>query len=187
MEQLKQMKETLMSCVQSQIYSNLDKVDTKELGEAIDMIKDLSEAIYYCTITEAMEEGVEEEEERGRHGTMYSTRVAPMPEPHVKNMRPMYAKSVPHTGPMYKGYSDGMVIHPYNPSYGDGEWERMPMYERDLREGRSGERRKMYMEGKGSRDKTAQMKELENYMQELSTDITEMIADASLEEKQILQ
>ena len=25
------------------------------MGEAIDMIKDLSEAIYYCTITEAME------------------------------------------------------------------------------------------------------------------------------------
>jgi hypothetical protein len=35
--------------------THLDTVDTKELGEAIDMIKDLSEAIYYCTITEAME------------------------------------------------------------------------------------------------------------------------------------
>ena len=27
------------------------EVDTKELGEAIDMIKDLEEAIYYCTVT----------------------------------------------------------------------------------------------------------------------------------------
>jgi hypothetical protein len=35
--------------------THLDSVDAKELGEAIDMIKDLSEAIYYCTITEAME------------------------------------------------------------------------------------------------------------------------------------
>jgi phage anti-repressor protein len=33
---------------------HLDKVDAKELGEAIDMIKDLAEAIYYCTITDAM-------------------------------------------------------------------------------------------------------------------------------------
>lgn len=45
----------------------------------------------------------------------------------------------------------------------------------------------MYMEGKGSHDKTAQMKELENYMQELSEDLTEMIHDASPEEKQLLQ
>ena len=34
----------------------------EELGEAIDMIKDLSEAIYYCTIVESME-GLEEDKE----------------------------------------------------------------------------------------------------------------------------
>jgi hypothetical protein len=55
MEQLKNMKMAIMSCVQSQM-GNLANVDAKELGEAIDMIKDLSEAIYYCTITEAMEQ-----------------------------------------------------------------------------------------------------------------------------------
>jgi hypothetical protein len=49
------MKETLMSCIENQL-THLDTVDTKELGEAIDMVKDLSEAIYYCTITKAMEE-----------------------------------------------------------------------------------------------------------------------------------
>jgi hypothetical protein len=48
------MKETLTCLVENQM-SHLDQVDTKELGEAIDMIKDLEEAIYYCTITEAME------------------------------------------------------------------------------------------------------------------------------------
>lgn len=58
---------------------------------------------------------------------------------------------------------------------------------RDPKEGRSGERRKMYMEGKGMKDKTHQMKELETYMQELSQDVTEMIQDASPEEKQLLQ
>ena len=55
MERMKHMKETLMNCVQGQL-GDLSSVDTKELGEAIDMIKDLSEAIYYCTITEAMGE-----------------------------------------------------------------------------------------------------------------------------------
>lgn len=58
---------------------------------------------------------------------------------------------------------------------------------RDPREGRSGERRKMYMEGKGHKDKTKQMHELEQYMQELANDMSEMIQDASPEEKQLLQ
>ena len=55
MDRLKHMKETLMCCVEEQM-SHLDMVDTKELGEAIDMLKDLEEAIYYCTITKAMHE-----------------------------------------------------------------------------------------------------------------------------------
>jgi len=52
-ERLKHMKETLMCAVEVQLC-DLGEVDTKELGEAIDMIKDLEEAIYYCTVTEAM-------------------------------------------------------------------------------------------------------------------------------------
>ena len=58
MERLKQMKETLIGCVQSQM-GHLESVDTKELGEVIDMIKDIEEAIYYCTVTKAMHEGKE--------------------------------------------------------------------------------------------------------------------------------
>ena len=54
MEQLKHMKEMLVGTVQGEL-THLDRVDAKELGEAIDMIKDLAEAIYYCTVTEAME------------------------------------------------------------------------------------------------------------------------------------
>jgi hypothetical protein len=54
MEKLEQMKECLIGIVEGQVYGNMDKVSAEELGEAVDMIKDLSEAIYYCTITEAM-------------------------------------------------------------------------------------------------------------------------------------
>ena len=52
-EQLKNMKCTLMNQVQAQL-GNLQAVDAKELGEVIDMIKDLEETMYYCTIIEAM-------------------------------------------------------------------------------------------------------------------------------------
>lgn len=50
---LEQVKETLLCAIEMEMY-NLEEADTKELGEAIDMIKDLEEAIYYCTITSAM-------------------------------------------------------------------------------------------------------------------------------------
>ena len=73
-------------------------------------------------------------------------------------------------------------------SYSDGmNYMGETMY-RDEREGRSYNSRRMYMEAKESkRDKATQLRELEKYMQELSQDITEMIADASPEEKQYLE
>jgi hypothetical protein len=58
---------------------------------------------------------------------------------------------------------------------------------RDQREGRSPMSRKMYMESKEMRkDKVYQIQELEKYVQELTSDMMEMIADASPEEKQML-
>ena len=50
---LEQIQKTLIECVECQMC-HLENVDTKELGEAMDMIKDLSETLYYHTITEAM-------------------------------------------------------------------------------------------------------------------------------------
>ena len=52
---LKHMKDVLICAVEHEI-DNLENANCKELGEAIDMIKDLEEAIYYCTITEAIGE-----------------------------------------------------------------------------------------------------------------------------------
>ena len=59
MEHLKSIKQCLVSQVESQC-GDLKKVNAKELGEVIDMIKDLEEAMYYCAITQAMEESKEE-------------------------------------------------------------------------------------------------------------------------------
>lgn len=50
---LKCLEEEMVSVLELQ-FANLDSVCTKELGEAIDIVKDLEEAIYYHTITEAM-------------------------------------------------------------------------------------------------------------------------------------
>lgn len=53
MKRLHCIKEKLIDCVECQM-EHLDTVDAKELGEAIDMIKDISETMYYCAITNAM-------------------------------------------------------------------------------------------------------------------------------------
>ena len=54
MEKMKSIKSKLVDCVLEQM-ENLDKADTHQLGQAIDMIKDMAETIYYCTITWSME------------------------------------------------------------------------------------------------------------------------------------
>ena len=53
MDRLYHIKECLVTKAKEQM-NHLDEVCAKELGEVIDMIKDLEEAIYYATITEAM-------------------------------------------------------------------------------------------------------------------------------------
>lgn len=67
MHKLEWMKEMIIEEVAKQ-FCNLEAVNTCELGDAVDIIKDLSEAIYYCTITEAMKESDEEEEDRKYYG-----------------------------------------------------------------------------------------------------------------------
>ena len=63
MEQLRNIEQCLIGTVQGQM-GDLKKVNTKEMGEVIDMIKDLEEAMYYCSIIEAMEKTSEKEEMR---------------------------------------------------------------------------------------------------------------------------
>jgi hypothetical protein len=71
---------------------------------------------------------------------------------------------------------------------GYDEYPVMKLDMRDHREGTSPMTRKTYMEGKEMHhDKAVQMKELENYIQELGKDIVEMLRDASPEEKQLMQ
>ena len=80
-----------------------------------------------------------------------------------------------------RGYQDGN-------RQSAGESRNYPIELRDYREGRSPMTRKTYMERKmHGGAKEAQMHELEKYMQELTSDITEMIEGASMEEKQMLQ
>ena len=166
MKRLEFMKDKLINCVQDQL-GDLASADAKELGEAVDMIKDLSEAIYYCTITEAMEE--KEYHKREKYYT----------EPYYRDMDSDY-------GRMY--YTPGMNSTSGNGGMNSSSSRNYPIEIRDSREGRSPMTRKMYMEHKElHQDKSLKMKDLEKYVHELTDDIMEMIEDSSPEEKQVLQ
>lgn len=181
MERLKIMKENLMSMVQSQM-GNLQAVDTKELGEAIDMIKDLSEAAYYCSIVEAMEEKSHEK----TTAYYFEPKMYPDYYPAYRDMDRDYGRMY------YNGSGNGSTGNGNGNSGASGNRGytemRLPLEMRDRREGRSPQSRKMYMESKEMHhDKATQLKELEKYMQELTQDIVEMIEGSSPEEKQYLE
>lgn len=192
MDVLKSMKETLMCCAQGQM-GHLETVDAKELGEVIDMIKDLEEAIYYCTITEAMKE--KEHNGNGNTTIYYSE---PMGYRDMDRMQGRmyfdgdYPTMYNDGGRMYnRMYASNDTSSNDNSTNGRRNYhEGQAPYEmmmRDQREGKSPMHRRMYMESKEMHhDKAKQLKELEKYVQELSKDLIEMIEDASPEEKQYL-
>ena len=181
MHRLEQMKETLMGEVMHQL-GDLRSANSKELGEAVDMIKDLAEAIYYCQIVEAMKES---DKEKGKEKHIYHY-AEPMMYNDRSNGRMYYPMDYSDNGRMYYPMSYNDNGSNSNRRYYDSK--EYPIDIRDYREGRAGSSRRMYMESKEMhKDKTSQMHELEKYMQELSTDITEMIDGASPEEKQLLQ
>lgn len=200
---LKMMEKQLIGCTQGQL-GDISKVDTHELGEAIDMIKDLSEAIYYCTITQSMEKSEKENQMRGGETNINYYGNTPYyytPRMMYPEMRDMERSS----GYMYypggsssgssssSGNSSGNMSSGGNNASGGGtrgyeEPMMMANMMRDPRQGRSPMRRRMYMEGKEMhKDANSQLYELEAYLQELSTDITEMVKDASPEEKATLK
>jgi hypothetical protein len=186
MKRLEQMKESLISCVQSQISGNLQQVDAKELGEAIDMIKDLEEAIYYCTITKAMNDE-ESWEKKGHQSPMYYQDMGrEYYPPHQHEQMSNEGHRMYSRGTMYMD-GNGGSNHTMNNGT-RGYHDKQMGYQRDMREGNSPMYRKMYMESKEmgqSEDK--KMQDLENYIQELAGDIMEMIEQASPEEKQLVR
>lgn len=200
MKELKTIKEQLIAQVQSQM-GDLKCVDTKELGEVIDMIKDLAQAEYYCKVYEAMEEKEEERPETNNY--YYTERYLP---PMVNFSRPM--NEYPG-GRMYYGdggsgsnsggnssssSSSGTMMYSsrygHEPGRSEEYYEReYPLqYLRDEREGRSPMKRKMYMEGKSNgSDSSKSMKDLESYMQDLTSDMMDLLDKATPEEKSIVQ
>lgn len=201
MERLKRIKEALLSCVEGQL-GDLKNVDAEELGEAIDMIKDMEEAMYYHSVVKAMEEQKQDAEAMEKYGKYYMQQAMQMSDnkmmSYQRDMDKEYGRayypdnnsSQSNRGSRNRGDRDN---NSDNYEYSGGEdilysGRNATLGMRDSREGRSPISRRNYMESKEMHhDTPVKMKELEKYMYELSQDISEMIDGASQEEKAMLQ
>ena len=173
MEELKNIKQCLVGAVQGQL-GDLKKTNAKELGEVIDMIKDLEEAMYYCSITEAMNN-------KENHSSQSQNNIAYFTEPDNKDTHQYYGGGNYYYSDDVKQYVPYMEYAPY--MMRDDKWRDSHLYE----EGRSNMSRRMYMEGKHKNQSDVQsMKDLETYVKDLSDDMVEMLKDSTPEEKQVL-
>ena len=55
MEKMKEIKKKLVELAYDSLMSDAIAVDIAELGQIVDMIKDMSKAIYHCSLVTAME------------------------------------------------------------------------------------------------------------------------------------
>ena len=233
-KRLMAMKQNLASAIEAQLC-NLGEVDCEELGQAIDMLKDLEEALYFCTITEAMNgegkgKGNIEIEYEGHkknghsqmngndqmyYGGSQMYMGSPMMYANGSNGGGNSGNSNGGSSSSYYGGNSGGSQSYYGGENGQSyyggsdqmyyqgrdsqgrftsgrgssrsDYSEPMMMHRDEREGRSPMNRRMYMEAKSTKDKASQLRELEKYMQELTSDMVEMIQDSSSEEKQYLE
>lgn len=186
------MLETLTEVAKCELDKGIENVNTKEMGEVADMIKDLAEAEYYRKISVAMDES--------EYGVDYDWEGRKF---YRGQMRDSMGRYVSGSKMRRKGYKE---IYMPKEDYAnmdelmrdiDRPMGRMYYTENEEYDtrmmGKSGRSRKGYMESKEMHkantpeDKKAKMTELEKYMQELSTDVTEMISDATQEEKNLLK
>lgn len=174
-ERIHEMLEKLTECAKEQFDKGISSVDTCEMGAVVDIIKDLAEAEYYRTLTSAMNDSSAEEtmEMYDRYSPKY--RKAYSEPPYYRMTPEMYRDMDRDIGRMY--FTETSASSKI----------------RDAREGRSGISRRTYMENKElhkantPQDKEAKMHDLNVYMTELADDMTEIINDATPEEKTVLR
>lgn len=204
--------EKIADCMKTKIEArgidNIEGQDLVELGMWTDIIKDLVCYDKDKKIIEAMDEA-EDSEESMNYIEMYENypeerryyRGQPRDSRGRYMRRRGYHEPTYHMTPeMYREHTpehyrdmDREEGRMYYTETGMGNSSHMGTMSRDHREGRSGMSRRTYMEtkemhpGNTPEDKQKKVQDLEKYMNELATDVTEMITGSTAEEKTLLK
>lgn len=190
------MIEKLSETAKCEFDKGIENVDACEMGQVTDMLKDLAEAMYYRTLTKAMDEAEDDEimEMFDRYG----------------DGRRFYD---------HYRYSDGRFAPKGRGSYRRGYegpyWRMTPEMYKDMQEYRDMDRntgrmyytepsmtmsesnydraKRNYTETKElhrantPQDKEAKMRGLEDYFKEISSDITGLLSDMTPEERNMFK
>ena len=196
------MTEKLAECAEKQFDAVIENIDTAEMGQVVDMMKDLSEAMYYRELTKAMqkfdaEDVMEMLDSYGDGRKFYDHyryadgRFAPKgrgtyrrgyEEPPYYHMTTEMYRNMENYRDMDRGSGRMYYTEPsMNYDSGSHMESRYDMAKRNYTESKELHR------GNTAEDKEHKMKELEKYMREIGSDIAEVISDASSEEKALLK
>ena len=184
------MIEKLSECAKCEIDKGIENIDTCEMGQVTDMMKDLAEAMYYRTLMKSME--MFERLGDGRRfydNYRYSNgRFAPKGRGTRRGYdEPPYFHMTPE---MYRGMEHDRDI---DRNYGRMYYTEPATSGMNMTESGYDKAKRHYTETKEmhkantAEDKEHKMKSLENYMKELSGDITELLTDMTAEERTMLK
>lgn len=190
LDRIKAIKERAMSIVEQGLNQDVSCIDSKELYEAMDVLKDAFEACklyheseYYEKISKAMDESKEEDKtmkmmEKYLPEMSYARSYTSYPRYYTMGNggRPRRNYSSNGSSSSPSGNSEMRNYMPYE-SYDD-------MYDtHNMYDGESWKHRRNYMEHMNTGDKSEASKNLEEYMKSLTDDIMEMIEHMGSDEK----
>lgn len=204
-ERMHKMQECLTEKAVNEFEKGIENVDTSEMGEVVDMIKDLAEAEYRSIISKAMKKADEEEEEynkellralKDEYGEEGGRR-------YYDEYRYANGRFAPKGRGIRRGYTEPPYYHmPVN--YNDMEYmrdmdkDRGKMYYSEpiaphVSESNYDRAKRHYTETKEMHknntpeDKEHKMKALDGYIKELGGDITQLIGDMTAEERNLMR
>lgn len=199
----------MIECLTEKTLCELDKgvenVNTEEMGEAVDMIKDLCEAEYKAVIVKSMKKADEEEEEYNKEllralkdeygeegGRRYydeyryaNGRFAPKgrgirrgyTEPPYYHM-PVNYNDMEYMRDMDKSRGKMYYSEPIAPHVSESNYDRAKRHYTETKE---------MHKGVSTEDKEHKMKALDTYIRELSGDISELLNDMTPDERNLLR
>lgn len=196
-ERIHKMVECLTETALCELEKGVDNVCTEEMGEVVDMIKDLTEAEYRAVIVKSMKKADEEEEERDKellrvlkeeYGEEGGRR-------HYDEWRYKDGRFAPKGRGTRRGY-DEPPYHRMDETIRDMDREqygRMHFAEPMSKESNYDRAKRSYTETKSmhktgtAEDKQKNMESLDGYMKELTGDVTRLMHDMTDEEKALLR
>ena len=180
------MIEKLSETAKCEFDKGIENVDACEMGQVTDMLKDLAEAMYYRTLTKAMDEAEDGDGRRFYDHYRYPDgRFAPKGRgSYRRGYEGPYWRMTPE---MYKDMQE----------YRDMDRNTGRMYYTEpsmtMSESNYDRAKRNYTETKElhrantPQDKEAKMRGLEDYFKEISSDITGLLSDMTPEERNMLK